>query len=167
MSLVFYVTKYLFRVLHIGSFGLIFGNMLMDHLFGKRVLETNQKGYTLLHVTTCIVLMVSGLVNMILLIKEVRYVKNTSYEIWKKLIIAKFFLSLALTPLLEKVVPSSILIKQSASTTEISQAYFKLRLSLVLGMFFLSPFLRFFREYNLIKQEGQSDGKIGSAQKNM
>jgi hypothetical protein len=167
MSYAFYVTKYLFRVLHIGSFGLIFGNMLMDHLFGKRVLETNQKEYTILHVSTCIVLMVSGLVNMILLIKENKYVKNMSYELWKKLVIAKFFLSFALTPILEKVVPSTMLVGQSASTADVSKAYFKIRLYLVLGMFFLSPFLRFFREYNLVKGDGQTSGKVGSTTKTM
>ena len=144
----FFFTKYLFRALHMASFGVIFGHMILDQLFGKRILA-DRKGFTIFFVSSCVVLMASGLINMLILIKENKFVRNQNYEIWKKLLIFKFFLSFSLTPLLEKLIPIKVDESDSSNSTNI---FFKIRLGLVLLMFLMSPFLRFFREYYLKKQ---------------
>ena len=129
---------------------------------GNRIVKkVDRKMFTIFHVSTCIVLLVSGLINMILLAKENKYIKNLSYNIWKKLLIAKFILTLALTPILEKIIPSSLInnnfpVDANASSNN-ANAYFKIRLSIVLGLFLISPFLRFFREYNLKPLKGNEN----------
>jgi hypothetical protein len=146
MSNIFYIAKYLFRTLHMASFAFIFGNIFIDNLFGKRLIAAgDERTYKLYHISSSVVLIVSGLINMIILIKENKYVKDFSFQIWKKLLVTKFVLSLLLTPLLEKILPIQ---KFTNNSTDV---YFKIRLYLILGMFLISPFLRFYREYKLKK----------------
>jgi hypothetical protein len=77
---------------------------------------------------------------MIILVKENNYIKNTYYQVWKKLLIWKFFLSLALTPILNRFIKDDALC-------------FKIRVYIVCGLLAISPFLRFFREYCLTPQK--------------
>jgi uncharacterized membrane protein len=123
------------------SFAIFFGNYLIDLSFGKRNItnSVNKKIDIIFH-TSSAVLMISGLVNMIILVKENKYLKNSAYKLWKNLIIGKFFLSIMLTPLLEKVV-----------RIDTPGVHWKIRLSIVMSLFLMSPFLRYFREYYLTK----------------
>ena len=106
--------------------------------------------------------MASGLVNMILLIKENMYLKDKCYQIWKRLLILKFIMTLSLTPLLEKIFPIKLFVDISADSTknnsDISNFYFNFRFYVVLVIFLLSPFLRYFREYKLKPQKVISTG---------
>lgn len=137
MSLLSFSVKYLFRTLHMGTYALIFGNMAFDYMFGKRTLQ-DKRQYTFIHIISCVVLMLSGLINMIILVKDNQYVKNLSYQTWKYVLMLKFFLTLSLTPLLEKLY------------TGTSEELFKIRFSLTVLLLLLSPLLRYFRESNLI-----------------
>ncbi len=145
-SVIFYGTKYLFRLLHVTTFGLIFGNLFYDYMFGKRIegLGDNRSQYVMWHVISSVLLMVSGLINMIILIKENKYIKNNYYNIWKKILIWKFFLTFAITPILDRFVKDTLLA-------------FKIRVFIVCGLLAISPFLRFFREYCLTPQKGETN----------
>ena len=141
-NFVLHVMKYIFRSLHISTFGLLFGNMLTDYFFNQKMISPmDEKSYKLLMMFSGIILMGSGLINMILLIVENKYLKNPAYKIWKNLLIIKFFIALTLTPLIEKL---PFIEKENIS---------KIRVYVVLGSFLLSPFLRFFRETNLISNK--------------
>jgi hypothetical protein len=155
MSSFFLFIKYIFRVFHIGSFALIFGNLFVDYLFEQRsktISATDRSNYVLLHISSSVLLMISGLVNMIILIYENKYAKNTSYTIWKYLLIFKFFMSLVLTPLLEKILPLNYFTEKNVNTLTIedkSRIYFKVRVGVTLALFLISPLLRFLREYGM------------------
>jgi hypothetical protein len=142
-----FALKYLFRTLHMGSFGLIFGNLLYDFLFGQRLYNVGSDLLTpflFLNIIAGITLMLSGLVNMIILTVENKYNKTIQYEFWKKLLIFKFLVSLSVTPLLEKII----------SDKEIC---FKIRTAVFVGLFVISPFLRYFREAFLIPTKAKKD----------
>ena len=89
-NFVLHVMKYIFRSLHISTFGLLFGNMLTDYFFNQKMISPmDEKSYKLLMMFSGIILMGSGLINMILLIVENKYLKNPAYKIWKNLLIIK------------------------------------------------------------------------------
>jgi putative copper export protein len=145
-SVLLFSAKYIFRTLHMGSFGLIFGNLIYDYLFGKRVDTISadfKKPFTSLSIIAGIVLMLSGLVNMIILVIENKYNKNSAYEFWKKSLIAKFFLTLSLTPLLDLVIADKSIC-------------FNVRVAIVVALFSISPFLRYFRE-NFLKSQKKEE----------
>jgi putative copper export protein len=145
-----FITKYVFRTLHMGSFAILAGNFFMDYLFGMRsqnISNEQRKLFKWINIIMGIVLILSGLISMIILIVDNKFMKTFSYEVWKKLLILKFFLTLSLTPLLERFIP---LIYQTKSETE-SELVFKIRFFIILLLFFLSPFLRYYRESYLIK----------------
>ncbi len=138
-ALLFNLIKYIFRSLHISSFALLFGNMLIDNNFGSRIISfQNDKIYKMIMMFSGIFLIVSGLINMILLIIENKYDKNSEYKLWKNLLIIKFFASLSLTPLIEKILP--FLTKDQLLST---------RVFILIPLFLISPFLRYYREGNL------------------
>lgn len=142
-AMIFNLIKYIFRSLHISAFGLLFGNMCIDHYYGSRIIEfKNEKSYKITMMLSGIVLIASGLINMIILIAENKYTKNKDYQIWKNLLIFKFFASLSLTPLMEKVFPFM-------TKDQLLQA----RVFILIPLFFLSPFLRYFREGRLISNK--------------
>lgn len=140
VGVLFFATKYIFRTLHMITFALIYGNACYDIYFGKRFPEL--KGIALaLNISSSLILIISGLINMILFIIEKRFEKNSNYLLWKNLLILKFFLSLLLTPLLDK----------SCNIVGLdSELVPKIRFALMTFMFLISPFLRFFREYYLV-----------------
>lgn len=126
----------------------VFGNITYDYYFGRRALGMDlgvKNMHTKVHILSSIILIISGIVNMVILAKESKFVRDMSYKAWKMLLYLKFFLTLALTPLLEKV-----LIPNSMDKEEIC---FKIRFYMVLGLFLVSPFVRYFREYYMTKQE--------------
>ncbi len=141
-GIIFYFSKYIFRLLHITTYGLIFGNIFYDFVFGKRIdnIGDNRSKYVIIHVASSVILMISGFVNMVILVKENNYKKNTFYQIWKKLLIWKFLISFTLTPMLDKFIKDQSLC-------------FKIRVYVVCILLIISPFLRFFREYCLTSQK--------------
>lgn len=140
-----FLTKYIFRALHMGAFAIFFGNYLLDYLFGKREVTSEfSKKYSIIFHSSTVILLVSGLINMIILVKENKFVKNTAYKIWKNILIGKFCLTLALTPLLEKIIP----VKDVANPHLV---HMRIRIFLMIVMFLISPFARFYRESYLIK----------------
>ena len=131
------------------SFAFIFGNLLFDKFLGTRVINTiDRKSYSLFYISSCLILMVSGLINMILLIKENKYQKDKWYQIREKILILKFVFTFLLTPVLEKIFPIRLFVDISADSnknnSDVSNFYFNIRFYVVLIIFLLSPFLRFF-----------------------
>lgn len=149
MKFLKFTLKYIFRTIHVLCFTLIAGNIWLDYIFGKRQIRKLMKpNYTILYAGSCVFLVISGLINMILLVKENNYVKDKKYFMWKHLIIFKLALSLLLTPVLEKAFP--LIWQVSTNTNE--HFYVKLRAGITLFTVLLSPFLRYFREMALTPQ---------------
>jgi hypothetical protein len=138
-TMILNLIKYIFRSLHITAFGLLFGNMCIDHYNRSRIIEfKDDKSYKFTMMLSGIILIASGLINMIILVVENKYTKNIDYKIWKNLLIFKFFASLSLTPLLEKIFPFM-------AKEQLLQA----RVFIVIPLFLMSPFSRYFREGRL------------------
>jgi hypothetical protein len=97
------------------------------------------------------VLILSGLINMILLIVEKKFVKDFHYEVWKKSLIAKFCITILLTPVLEKIV--NIFTSDEVKIDDIS---LKIRFPFMFLLFLASPFLRYYREHYLTREKEQS-----------
>lgn len=149
----YFIIKYIFRLFHIVAFAFIFGNVAYDLFISRRVALDNNKIvnpelkksndiYFGLTVAFYIVLILSGLINMILLVVEKKFIKDKSYSLWKYLLITKTFMTIFLTPILDYFI--------SLSTTDqeyIFQTALKIRFSFLLLLTLLSPFLRFYREY--------------------
>ena len=142
-AMIFNIIKYIFRSLHISAFGILFGNMCIDYYYGSRIIEfKEEKSYKITMMLSGIILIAAGLINMIILVVDNKYTKNRDYQIWKNLLIFKFFASLGLTPLIEKVFPF-------LNKEQLLQA----RVYILIPLFFLSPFLRYFREGRLISNK--------------
>ena len=139
-GIIMFIIKYVFRSLHLLSFALIFGNVCYDFYFGKRFAKVEGDA-KLAIIASSVILIISGLVNMILLIVEQKYEKTSSYNLWKRLIILKFFLTFSLTPLLEKIFKLVGANEESCPNV---------RLGIMVILFLMSPFLRYYREQNLI-----------------
>ncbi len=140
----FFPLKLTFRFLHMFSFAIVFGNVCYD-LFVKRRINPsdNQKGlYFGMNILFYVILIVSGLINMLLLIWEKKFNKDFHYEVWKKSLIAKFFLTIFLTPLLETLISLGIKDEEKVNNIAIP-IKFTIMIIFTLG----SSFLRFFREY--------------------
>jgi hypothetical protein len=160
-SIMLFVTKYFFRTLHMASFAFFFGNFTYDAYFGERTVQKREINI-FTHSATA-VLFISGIINMIILIKENKYVKNLAYAFWKYILISKVILTIAMTPLLEKIVPSNMIatnLELESKTKPIM--YLKIRLGLLLFIFLSSPFARFFREYYMKKSTDASTGKVST-----
>lgn len=135
------------RSLHVLTYAYVFGHVSYDLYFGKRF--PSLTGANLAATTSfMVVLILSGLTNMILLIFEKKFEKNTQYEIWKKTLIAKLFITIFLTPLLEKIV--NIFTSDEAKIDDIS---LKIRFPLMFLLFLISPFLRYFREHYMVTEK--------------
>lgn len=144
--------KYFFRITHIFSFAMVFGNVSYD-LFIKPRLAINdpEKGkLNALMITFYVLIIISGLVNMILLIVEKKFTKDKNYEIWKKSLIVKFIITIFITPALEGLI--SLGVKDEDKVNSIATPIkFSVMLIFVLG----SSFLRYFRE-TFMKTEHES-----------
>ena len=139
-----FLLKFIFRFIHVFSYAIVFGNVCYDIFIKERITGTdNKKGiYLSLNILFYILIIISGLVNMILLIIEKKFTKDFYYEVWKKSLIVKFFLSLFVTPLLEALI--SIGIKEN---DEVNRIAIPIKFSLMLIFTLWSNFLRYFREY--------------------
>lgn len=140
----YFFLKFTFRFFHIFSFSILFGNVSFD-LFVKQRINSNdpQKGLNMgLNIFFNILIITSGLINMILLIKEKKYVKDFYYELWKKSLIIKFFLSLFVTPILDASI--SIWISEY---DQVNRLAVPIKFSLMLIFTLWSNFVRYFREY--------------------
>lgn len=143
--------KYIFRTIHMGTYAFIFGNLFFDHFWGTRSILRNQKNqYKYFHIISSIMLILSGLVNMFILIKENSYVKDVKYKIWSLTLYLKFFLTMTITPLLEKFYPAFLL---PENKNDHPSYYLKLRLIIACIAFLLSPFLRYLRENFLTQRQ--------------
>ena len=82
-SSLLFLTKYIFRTLHMASFAILFGNYALDYLFGQRHIEKiNKRGFSILFHSSSAILLISGLINMIILVKENKYVKKISISLF-------------------------------------------------------------------------------------
>ena len=148
-----FLLKYFMRCLHLLTFAYLFGHVSYDLYFGKRFpsLTGNNLAST---VSFIVVLIISGIINMILIIIEKKFEKDNHYQIWKKILIAKLFITIFLTPLLEKIV--NIFTSNASIIDDIS---LKIRFPLMFLLFLSSPFLRYYREHYL-KTEKEADSSI-------
>ena len=147
-----FILKYVMRCLHLITFAYVFGHVSYDLYFGNRF--PTFTGANLAAFTSFIVILIlSGLTNMILLIKEKKFEKNTQYEIWKKTLIVKFVITVFLTPLLEKIV--NIFTSDESKIVDIS---LKIRFPLMFLLFLVSPFLRYYREHYLSREKDENQG---------
>jgi hypothetical protein len=144
VSIFFFGLKYLFRLIHMISFAFIFGNCSYD-LFLERRLELNdpkKKSFVGLTVTFSILLILSGLINMYLIIREKNFIKDIHYNVWKHSLYTKVLISIFLTPLLEILVGI-----QQTDPIKIQDTSTVVRFSFLLLLTLYSPFLRYYREY--------------------
>lgn len=134
----FFIFKYIFRTFHIISIVFVFGHLSYTVFFGPREQSSSLQA---VNITFSIILILSGLFNMITMILEKAYKKDSlPYKLWKYSLMVKVFLSLFLTPLMNAIVKSAV----DDPKNETSD---KARFSLALVMFLYSPFLRYYREY--------------------
>lgn len=142
----FFGVKYIFRFFHIFAFAMVFGNVSYDLFVKIRVTgQDTYKGVNQgLNIFFYVLIIISGLVNMILLVIEKKFIKDFQYEIWKKSLIVKFILTLFITPLLEFLISISV-----NEQDKIDSIALPIKFTLMLIFTLASPFLRFYREYYL------------------
>ena len=149
----YFIKKYIFRLILMVSFAFIFGNVSYDIFISRRLpLDLNEKDLNNIHlnkiylgltVTFAILLIISGLINMILLVIEKKFVKDSNYSLWKIILVVKTCITIFLTPILDWFIG---LFSTIENTDMIS---LKIKFTFMLILTFISPFLRFFREYYL------------------
>ena len=142
-NLLFRSVKYVFRTLHMMSFAFLFGNYSYDYYFGPRqVSEDLISSLRKTNISMGIILVISGFINMLVLLKEKNYVKNTAYKVWRRTFEVMFCVSLVcFTPLFD------IILKKLGN--ENKEQILKWKIFIMAIIFVLSPFLRFYREYNM------------------
>jgi hypothetical protein len=144
---VFFGVKYIFRLIHMVSFAFVFGNVSYDLFMAKRTAnlekeDSLRKTYVGLTITFSVLLIISGLINMILLLIEKKFAKDSNYNFWKKSLIAKFLITILLTPILERLISIGV-----TEENQIESIALPVRFAIMLILTLFSPFLRFFREY--------------------
>jgi len=130
------------------SFAYLFGNMSYDYFFGNRSVDTNVAPLLLkTNMFMGIILVVSGLINMIILLKEKPYIRNFEYYVWRRSFEAMFLAAIfCLTPLFDFVL--------HRLGVEDKNVINKYKLIIVCFMFAVSPGLRFYRENYLQVKKG-------------
>jgi hypothetical protein len=146
MSNFYFWSKYAARVVKMVTYAFIFGNTAYDLFFTKRYSYTNPLRGSLdsLNIAMWILIILSGVANMLLLIFEKKYEKDSSYQIWKKSLIVKFLLSIFITPMLEALISLGINDKDKIDNYAIP-----IRFSILVIFAIGSPYLRYYREENL------------------
>lgn len=150
----YFIIKYIFRLFHIVPFAFIFGNVSYDLFISHRVpiesgpsinkdIDKQNKIYFSLTDAFYILIILSGLINMIILVVEKRFVKDSNYNLWKYLLIFKTFVAIFITPILDYFIE---LTTDKASSFIVA---LKIRFTSLLILTFISPFLRLFKEYYL------------------
>jgi putative copper export protein len=141
---VYFIIKYIGRIIHILAFSLIFGNVAFDLFYQRRVDSKTgyRSSYNGFIIALWVLVILSGLANMLLLIFEKKFERNIHYEIWKKSLIAKFLISIFLTPALEALIALGELDQDKVDSIALP-IRFTILLLFILG----SSFLRYYREY--------------------
>lgn len=145
-SYLLFLIKYLFRLLHIGSYGLFSAVLIGDYVLGGSGNNISSYLTKFQHIVLGVILGASGLINMIILIKDNKYAKTRSLKVWKYLLYLKFVLFLLLTPLYDKFIAPNYYMQLLNLFGNYPPKLVFFIISLV-----LSPFLRFYRENYLIK----------------
>ena len=126
------------------SFAILFGfvsyNLFLKNNYDEDLLSKQKT----LNILFYVIVMISGLVNMILLVKEKKYEKDSQYKVWKVSFIIKLFLTLLITPILESLISIGVKTQGEIDTYAVP-IKFTIMLIFILGC----PFLRFYREYYL------------------
>jgi hypothetical protein len=146
----FFGLKYSFRLFHIFAFAMVFGNVSYDLFIKRRVagVDPNRGVHLGLNILFYVLIIISGLVNMILLVIEKKFTKDFHYELWKKSLIVKFILTLFVTPILEALISISV-----KDQDRIDSIALPIKFTLMFIFTLASPFLRFYREYYLTSGE--------------
>ena len=146
-----FLLKYIFRLLHIGSYGVFSAILINDILIQdseSRISKLmTKKEFILLALT----LLISGFVNMIILIKENKYKKSKSLTFWKYLLYIKFCLFLLLTPFFDKIILPLII--KDAETSDLTRVKANFKFMFFTIGLLISSFTRFYREKYLIKEK--------------
>ena len=151
--------KYIFRLIHIGTFGFYSGLFLNEFIINYYNSNLDNVFLTLipkkLFIILGLFLAISGLINLIILIKENKYVKDYNLKIWKYILYFKLFLFLQLTPLLEKIA-LPVLFKYNLESFDnneklYSTSIYKIKALVFLLALIVSPYARFHREKYLTK----------------
>ncbi len=145
--------KYIFRLFHIGSYGIFSAFLLGDYMIPDGNVKLSKLVSGGFHALLGIILLASGLINMIILIIENKYVKDGNTKIWKYLLYAKVSLLLFLTPLYDKIVAPFFGVNSEKDLINAKLLFFTLAL-------LLSPFTRYFREKYLVKHVEESDSNL-------
>lgn len=138
--------KYFFRLVHITSESLYFAIILGDYALKERVSTQISKAN---HILLGLAFLLSGLINMIILIVDNKYKKDKNTTIWKYLLFIKIGLFLFLTPLFDKFLGPLIGITEQSTHNSI-------KLTLILLGILVSCFTKNFRETYLIKTTGSN-----------
>jgi hypothetical protein len=144
--------KYIFRVIHVFSFAMLFGNVSYDLFMSPRSYPADpySSTFSALSITFYVLIMISGVANMILLILEKKFIKDFHLGVWKKSIILKFILTIFITPALEGLISLGV-----SEENKITSIAIPIRFSIMLIILLGSSFLRYYREY-FIKSEYDS-----------
>ncbi len=147
-----FILKYSFRLIHILSYGIFMG-LLINDAFINNHSKGNKfnrhfipQGY---HVLLGIFFLISGFVNMIILLKENKYKRDFHLTLWKYLLYTKTCLFILLTPLFDNVIFPMVYSSQDNEYSSHLKAKMKLVIFLV-GLL-VSPFTRYYRETFLTK----------------
>jgi len=139
-----FLIKYIFRLIHITSYGVFSALLINQFLSDSNKFQLNQTFNILLGIA----FLLSGLINMIILINENKFLKDKNFKIWKYILYLKFISFIFLTPVFDKFI-LPLLYNNSENT-------FKLKIKYKLVFFgiglLLSPFARFYREKYLKKE---------------
>ena len=126
------------------SFAILFGFVSFILFLKNNYDEDLLSKQKTLNILFYVIVMISGLVNMILLVKEKKYEKDSQYKVWKVSFIIKLFLTLLITPILESLISIGVKTQGEIDTYAVP-IKFTIMLIFILGC----PFLRFYREYYL------------------
>lgn len=144
--------KYLNRLVHLFAFMFLFSENVVEYYFNhsgivNKVVSINRtRPFYMTNLFLSVVLTFSGLLSFFFTISENKYRRNTNYSFYKSLILLKVFLTIFITPALEKIMtPFSIVMKTGKVDTYCSN----IRLFVTLFMIMISPFLYYFREHYL------------------
>ena len=136
--------KQVVHSIHLTAFAFLGGNLLMDFLFGKRKYEASQ--YPLLsryYTIAWLSIIVTGIVQIILVSKQGRYVNDSKFSKWIKILLFKTILTFFAAFGVELIVKLAI---PEANRREILKI---VRVILFLVLFYISGYSREFREIEL------------------
>lgn len=148
--------KYLSRLIHISIYG--FYSSLMINELWLIIFKNFDKNNSLVNfipkkynILLGILITISGILNIIILCKENKYLKNKEFKFWKLMLYFKFFCFLMLTPLLDKL----ILPKHNNDTSNMLNNNISIytRFLFFVMIILISPYIRFYREKYLVKHK--------------